>query len=376
MLTNKKEYVSLNEVAVLPNVESSISPDLVSIEQPFADMVLSFPVISAGLDSLFSMSLLAELNKAGSLGMVSADGILSRYRIEDLFDGVYRILLNSPTIETLQQIYSEKKSDEILVDNIDLLKNTVGDFIIGFTPATALQYFDLLNSKIGGLKYFAVQASYLSSYYVGGESKKGLNLPSFIRKVHNARKYIIIGNVCSPEAIRDSLDAQPDAVMVGIGPGRICTTRSVLGIGVGQITSIQQMRKYIDDNNIPVKIIADGGIYSSGDMVKLLCAGAHMCMCGYYFSGYKESIFGQYYWGMSAFHPVLPRGILRTTPSERLDVPINRVIFGPSSVSDGTQALIPALKFALSSLGCRNIQELYEYAELVRFSGVKVEGKV
>ena len=94
---------------------------------------------------------------------------------------------------------------------------------------------------------------------------------------------VIAGNVATGEATRDLIKAGADAVKVGIGPGSICTTRIVAGIGVPQITAIMDCYNVAKEFGIPV--IADGGIKYSGDMTKALAAGANVCMMGSIFAG-------------------------------------------------------------------------------------------
>lgn len=98
---------------------------------------------------------------------------------------------------------------------------------------------------------------------------------------------IIAGNVATAAATEDLIKAGADAIKVGIGPGAICTTRIVAGIGVPQITAIYDCAKAADKYNIP--IIADGGIKFSGDIAKAIAAGASVCMMGSLFAGTNES---------------------------------------------------------------------------------------
>ncbi|KUO66806.1 MAG: IMP dehydrogenase [Gracilibacter sp. BRH_c7a] len=98
---------------------------------------------------------------------------------------------------------------------------------------------------------------------------------------------IIAGNVATAEATRDLIEAGANAVKVGIGPGSICTTRVVAGIGVPQVTAIMDCAREADKYNIP--IIADGGIKFSGDIVKAIASGAQVVMIGSLFAGTEES---------------------------------------------------------------------------------------
>ena len=98
---------------------------------------------------------------------------------------------------------------------------------------------------------------------------------------------VIAGNVATSEAARDLIDAGADAVKVGIGPGSICTTRVISGVGVPQITAIMEATKVTQEAGVP--LIADGGIRYSGDITKAIAAGAHVIMIGGLFAGLEES---------------------------------------------------------------------------------------
>ncbi len=98
---------------------------------------------------------------------------------------------------------------------------------------------------------------------------------------------VIAGNIATAEAAKDLIEAGADAVKVGIGPGAICTTRIISGVGVPQITAIMNAAEFAQKHNIPV--VADGGIRHSGDITKAIAAGASTVMLGALFAGLKES---------------------------------------------------------------------------------------
>ncbi len=106
-------------------------------------------------------------------------------------------------------------------------------------------------------------------------------------RIHFPQMQLIAGNVATAAATKDLIEAGADAIKVGIGPGSICTTRVVAGIGVPQITAILDCAEEADKSGIPV--IADGGIKFSGDIVKALAAGAQVVMIGSLFAGTEES---------------------------------------------------------------------------------------
>jgi IMP dehydrogenase len=119
-----------------------------------------------------------------------------------------------------------------------------------------------------------------------GHSKGVIDAVSFIKRLSNYTQ-VIAGNIATPEAAKALIDAGADAVKVGIGPGSICTTRIVAGVGVPQLTAIMEVAEVARKSGVPV--IADGGIKSSGDIAKAIAAGADTVMVGSLLAGTDES---------------------------------------------------------------------------------------
>ncbi|MBN2582808.1 MAG: IMP dehydrogenase, partial [Planctomycetes bacterium] len=118
-----------------------------------------------------------------------------------------------------------------------------------------------------------------------GHSKNVIDTVRQIKKSHDIQ--IVAGNVATAAAVKDLVDAGADAVKVGIGPGSICTTRVISGVGVPQIWAVSQCAAEADKAGVP--IIADGGIRHSGDITKALAAGASSVMLGSLLAGLQES---------------------------------------------------------------------------------------
>jgi len=119
-----------------------------------------------------------------------------------------------------------------------------------------------------------------------GHSDKVIKMLSKIKKI-NAKKPICVGNIATAEAALKLYNEGADILKVGIGPGSICTTRMIAGIGVPQISAVLDVKKIM--KNKKVKIISDGGIKFSGDIVKAIAAGADAIMMGSIFAGTEES---------------------------------------------------------------------------------------
>ncbi len=119
-----------------------------------------------------------------------------------------------------------------------------------------------------------------------GHSEKVLKMLSKVKKISNDVP-ICVGNIATGEAAKKLYNSGADIIKVGIGPGSICTTRMVAGVGVPQISAILEVKKALNKKNI--KIISDGGIKFSGDIAKALAAGADAIMMGSIFAGTEES---------------------------------------------------------------------------------------
>jgi IMP dehydrogenase len=119
-----------------------------------------------------------------------------------------------------------------------------------------------------------------------GHSLNVLNRVRWV-KAHYPKVQVIGGNIATAAAARDLVDAGADAVKVGIGPGSICTTRIVAGVGVPQISAVANVAEALRDCDVPV--IADGGVRYSGDLAKAIVAGAHSVMIGGLFAGTEEA---------------------------------------------------------------------------------------
>jgi IMP dehydrogenase len=119
-----------------------------------------------------------------------------------------------------------------------------------------------------------------------GHSQNVLNRVSWVKE-HYPQVQVIGGNIATGDAARALADAGADAVKVGIGPGSICTTRIVAGVGMPQVTAVADVAEALEGSAVPV--IADGGIRYSGDIAKALAAGAHCVMIGGLFAGTEES---------------------------------------------------------------------------------------
>lgn len=216
---------------------------------------------------------------------------------------------------------------------------------------------------------------------------------------------IIAGNVATHDGARELAEAGAAAIKVGIGPGSICTTRVVTGFGVPQLTAIMDSVAGLQAAGIDVPVIADGGIKTSGDLVKALAAGASTVMIGSLFAGSEEAPGspvirdGQKFKvvrGMASLGAAIGRKAAEQQESPKKDVEVNNEESAESQVDwakvvpEGVEAVVPyrgnvheivyqlvgGLRSGLSYGGARTIKELHEKAEFIEISsaGVRESG--
>lgn len=171
------------------------------------------------------------------------------------------------------------------------------------------------------------------------------------------KEHFIAGNIATKDAAKELIDAGATGLKVGIGPGRVCTTRLETGAGIPQLTAIMEVAKIAHQRNIPV--IADGGIKSAGDIVKALAAGASAVMCGSLFAGCDETpMTDGTYRGMASFDAKKDFN-LSTDHVEGRTIKVKDK--GP--VKDIIIHLTDGIRSGISYCGARNINELWSNAE-------------
>ncbi|NOT00739.1 MAG: IMP dehydrogenase, partial [Phycisphaerales bacterium] len=196
---------------------------------------------------------------------------------------------------------------------------------------------------------------------------------------------LIVGNIATAEAARDLIEAGASALKVGIGPGSICTTRVISGVGVPQLTAIMDVAEVADGNDVAV--IADGGIRRSGDLTKAIGAGAHVVMIGSLFAGLEESPGEPVTWqgrrfkeyrGMGSLGAMVKGSADRYGQAGRMGdgklVPEGvegRVPYrGP--LSDFVYQLVGGLRAGMGYCGTATIDDLRKHARFCRVTGAGV----
>ncbi len=299
------------------------------------------------------------------IGIEESKSLLHKHKIEKLLvvDKDYR-LKGLITIKDIQKAITYPESS----------KDPLGRLRVGAAVGVGKDREERVAALVKrGVDVIIVDTSH-------GHSKNVIETIKLIRS-HYSKLQIIGGNVATKEAVEDLVKAGVDGVKLGVGPGSICTTRIVAGVGVPQISAILDCAKAAEKLGVP--LIADGGIKFSGDITKALAAGASTIMIGGLLAGTDESP-GEMvlyqgrsyksYRGMGSLEAMKEGSKDRYGQHENVSdqklVPEGIVGMVPAKgpVANSVNQLIGGLKAGMGYLGARNLPELRERAEFIRIT--------
>ncbi len=239
-----KEALTFDDVTLAPKY-SKILPSEVDTSIKLTDnLKLKIPILSSAMDTVTESRMAIAIAKAGGIGVIHR---------------------NLKIDKQIQEIKKVKK------------KKLIIGAAVGAGPKEIQRAERILKE---GVNLIVVDTAH-------GHTKKVSEIVKFIKKIKNKKTALCAGNIATPEAAKFLLNLGVDIIKVGIGPGSICTTRLVAGIGVPQLSAILSVRNGV--KNKSAKIISDGGIKYSGDLAKAFAAGADAVMIGSLFAGTDEA---------------------------------------------------------------------------------------
>ncbi len=239
-----KEALTFDDVLLTPNY-SNILPSEVSTSTSLSSNInLKIPVLSSAMDTVTESKMAISIAIAGGLGIIHRNLEIKKQIIEIKKVKSKKLLVGAAVGAGPIEI---KRAEALLKENIDMI---------------------------------VVDTAH-------GHTQKVAEIIKKIRKIKPKKTLLCAGNIATAEAAKFLASLGVDVIKVGIGPGSICTTRLVAGIGMPQLSAILTVRKGL--GNKKIKIIADGGIKFSGDIPKALAAGADAVMIGSLFAGTSEA---------------------------------------------------------------------------------------
>ena len=332
-----KDSLTFDDVALVPQYSSVLPSETITSTKLANNLILQTPLISSAMDTVTESEMAIALSKSGGIGIIHRN-----LSIEKQVKEVKKVKKNNFLVGAAIGVNSKdiERADELSKAKVDII---------------------------------VIDTAH-------GHTQKVLYM---IKKIKKKLKKCVLcaGNIATGKAAKFLADSGVDIVKVGIGPGSICTTRLVTGIGVPQLSAVLQVKKAL--KNYKTRIISDGGIKFSGDLAKAIAAGADAVMIGSLFSGTTESpgkIFkhkgklfknfrgmgsvgamsivsaDRYYQkkfkNISKYVPEGVEGIVK------FKGPVNKIIYN----------LIGGLKSSMGYLGAKTIKDLQKNGEFVKIT--------
>jgi IMP dehydrogenase len=358
-----------DEVAIVPG-SITVNPELIDVRFNVGHLMFDIPIVAAALDAVADPGLAVEISRRGGLAVMNLEGLQVRY--EDPSTAIAEIVASSQdeSAATIQRLYAEPVKDELIGRRVRQIKEAGGVCAVSCTPANTKRLAP--TAVDAGADIFVVQSTVTTARHIS-RSLRGL---IFEELCENLAAPVLVGNTVGFEATKELMETGIAGLLVGVGPGAICTSREVLGIGVPQVTATLDCAaardQYYRETGRYVPIITDGGMRNGGDVCKALAAGADAVMLGSAFARTEEAPAKGYSWGMSTGHAELPRGVRIQVG---VDTTLDRLLLGPTSRTDGTENLVGAIRTCMGVCGAQTMSEFHE-AELVVAPSIKTEGKV
>ena len=332
-----KDSFTFDDVSLVPQHSSVLPSETVTVSKLAHNLDLKIPLMSSAMDTVTESKMAIAISKSGGMGIIHR---------------------NLSIEQQVREVKKVKKNNYLI------------GAAIGVSPKDLERAEEL--SKVN-TDLIVIDTAH-------GHTQKVLEM---IRKIKKKLKTctLCVGNIATSKAAKFLADNGVDIVKVGIGPGSICTTRLVAGIGVPQLSAVIQVKKAL--KNYKTKIISDGGIKFSGDIAKAIAAGADAVMIGSLFSGtiespgkifkHKGKLFKNFR-GMGSvgamsvgsadrYYQKKFKNVLKYVPEGvegmvRFKGPVNKIIYN----------LVGGLKSSMGYLGAKTIKDLQKKGEFVKIT--------
>jgi IMP dehydrogenase len=354
-----RRVYAFDDIAVVPNRRTR-DPEDVSTAWTIDAYQFEIPVLAAPMDSVVSPATAILMGKLGGLGVLNLEGLWTRYENPEPLLEEIRALPAETATARMQQIYAEPVKPELVTSRLAEIR-AAGVTVAGaLSPQRTQQLYKTVVEA--GVDLFVIRGTTVSAEHVS-KNQEPLNLKKFIYELDVP---VIVGGAAGYTPALHLMRTGAAGVLVGFGGGAASTTRASLGIHAPMATAVADVagarRDYLDESGGRyVHVIADGGLGSSGDIVKAISVGADAVMLGSTLARAMEAPGGGMHWGAEAHHPELPRG-------RRVEVgsvaPLEQILFGPSTSAEGSVNLMGALKRSMATTGYSDLKE-FQRVEVV-----------
>lgn len=350
---------AFDDIAVVPSRRTR-DPRDVSVSWGIDAYQFEIPILAAPMDSVVSPETAIAMGKLGGVGVLNLEGLWTRYENPVPVLSEIRSLPANRATRRMQEIYSEPIKAELIAARLAEIRAAGVTVAAALSPQRTQEFYETVVTA--GVDLFVIRGMTVSAEHVSKETES-LNLKKFIYELDVP---VIVGGAATYTAALHLMRTGAAGVLVGFGGGAASTTRATLGIHAPMATAVADVagarRDYMDESGGRyVHVIADGGLGTSGDIVKAIACGADAVMLGSALARATDAPGGGWHWGHEAHHNELPRG-------SRVHVgqvaPLEEILFGPAAVSDGTANLVGALRRSLATTGYSDLKE-FQRVEVV-----------
>ena len=350
---------SFDDIAVVPSRRTR-DPKDVSVTWTIDAFTFSMPVLAAPMDSVVSPATAIAIGKLGGLGVLDLEGLWTRYEDAEGALADVRSLPEADATERMQKLYAEPIKPELIKSRLAQIRAAGVPVAGALSPQRTQEHYQTVVDA--GVDLFVIRGTTVSAEHVA-KSSEPLNLKKFIYELDVP---VIVGGAATYTAALHLMRTGAAGVLVGFGGGAASSTRTTLGIHAPMASAVADVagarRDYLDESGGRyVHVIADGGLGTSGDIVKAISMGADAVMLGSTLARATEAPGGGWHWGPEAHHEELPRG-------SRMQVgtvaPLEQILLGPSRTADGRVNLIGALRRSMATTGYSDLKE-FQRVEVV-----------
>lgn len=354
-----RRVYSFDDVAIVPTRRTR-DPEDVNVSWKIDAFEFQIPFIAAPMDSVMSPETAIAFGKLGGLGVLDLEGLWTRFDDPEPLLAEIADLPAKQATARMQEIYREPIKGGLIRERLGQIREAGVPVAGALSPQRTQQFYD--DVLKAGADMFIIRGQTVSAEHVS-KNQEPLNLKKFIYELDVP---VIVGGVATYTAALHLMRTGAAGVLVGFGGGAASTTRRVLGIHAPMATAIADVagarRDYMDESGGRyVHVIADGGVGTSGEIVKAIACGADAVMIGAALARATEAPGRGWHWGSEARHVRLPRG-------NRVEIgqvaPMEEILFGPADSANGVSNLVGALKHSMATTGYSELKE-FQRAEMI-----------
>ncbi|MGO1434482.1 MAG: GuaB3 family IMP dehydrogenase-related protein [Canibacter sp.] len=349
-----RRVYSFDEIGIVPTRRTR-DPELVSTNWSIDAFQFDIPVLGAPMDSVMSPATAIELGKLGGLGVLNLEGLWTRYEDpEKLFAELGNYDDSREALARMREMYAAPIQSELIQRRIQEMREAGVTVAGSLSPHRTVEHYETVVNA--GVDLFVIRGNTVSAEHVSVEDREPLNLKQFIYELDVP---VIVGGAATYQSALHLMRTGAAGVLVGFGGGASSTTRSTFGIRAPMASAVADIagarRDYLDESGGRyVHVIADGGLGTSGDIIKAIACGADAVMLGSLLARAEESPGKGWHWGQEAHHEELPSG-------HRVNVgttaTLEKIISGPADIANGTENLMGALRRAMATTGYSDVKE-------------------